>query len=55
MIGVVSVNGFTPVMGFKGSLGEGVSHVVVLDANLGLDFKVMYREGVRLYLFEDVM
>lgn len=44
-VGVVNVNGFA-MMGTKRSLGaglgKGISHVVALDATMGLDFEVMY-------------
>ena len=52
------MNGFV-VEGLRGSLGaklgDGVSHVIALDARVGLDFEDMCWEGVRLYLFEDIM
>ena len=43
------------IKGVKGSLSEGVSYIVALDAHMGSNFEDIYREGVRLYLFEDVV
>ena len=55
---LANVNGIA-IGGVKGSLGakldEIVDHIIALDAYLRLGFDNMYREGMRLYLYEDVV
>lgn len=36
-------------------LGDVVNHIVAMDALVGLDFKDMYQEVMKLYVSEDVM